>query len=100
MALAMIPTSFRTEMQPWYFLYVLPLLAIFPRERAFFWPGIVVSLGLLLHYVPFLYTGNWDPPIPVFKLWLNASLIAISAIFALVALITSGWLKTTKMLKS
>lgn len=99
MALSMIPASFRTEMQPWYFLYVLPLLVLFPQERALFLPGLAVSLGLLLHYVPFLYTGNWDPPIPIFKFWLNAGLIAISAIFALIAIIVSGWLKPTKMLK-
>lgn len=96
MALAMIPASLRTELQPWYFLLVIPLISLLPQERVLFWPGVVVSLGLLLHYTPFLYTGNWDPPIPTFKFWLNAGLITFSILLIFTLKIIPQLVKASK----
>jgi hypothetical protein len=28
-------------------------------------PAIIFSFGTLFHYAPFLFLGNWDPPVPL-----------------------------------
>lgn len=64
--LSLIPVilaTLRTNFQPWYFLYVLPFAAL-TRKPYLYIPVAVFSFFALLEYVPFLYTGNWDPPIP------------------------------------
>ncbi len=48
------------EMQPWYFLWLLPFIALLPISILLTITTIGVSLGLLLRYVSFLYFGNWD----------------------------------------
>lgn len=75
-AIAIIFSSLRTEMQPWYFIWVLPFVSLLPGKKLIAIVSVAFSFGLLLHYVPFLYTGNWNPPIPTIKFWLTtASLI-------------------------
>lgn len=78
MVVSVILASIRTELQPWYLLWVLPLTPFLSRRKEFLLASIIISLGLLLHYVPFLYTGNWDPPIPTIKFWLTTSSIVIA----------------------
>lgn len=80
LSIAIIFSSIRTELQPWYFLWVLPFIVLLPHNRFLTTLSIVFSLGLTLHYVPFLYTGNWDPPIPTIKL----SLTVVSLLLGIV----------------
>lgn len=56
--------SMRTNFQPWYFLLVLPFAALLASRLYIAVPVTLFSLLVLLQYVPFLYTGNFDPPIP------------------------------------
>lgn len=66
--------SIRTNFQPWYLLFLFPFAALMPKRK-----DIVVGFGIfsfasLLQYVPFLYTGNWDNPIPAIlsiMLWVS-----------------------------
>ena len=64
MILAVIAASLKSgNFQPWYLSYVL-VIASFISYRKY----ILVPLGLFsffacFHYVPYLYTGNWDAPI-------------------------------------
>jgi len=75
MVLAVLGAIKRDELKPWYLLYPLPFISLLPEKRGsfvfaqdkLFWPMIGLSLGLLLHYAPFLYLGNWNPPVPVIK---------------------------------
>jgi hypothetical protein len=87
MVLAIIFASQRTELQPWYLLWVLPILSLIPARNLLVPLIIVISLGLLLHYVPFLYTGNWNSPIPMIKSWLTASAICIGIASFVVAFV-------------
>lgn len=82
MVIAVVLASQRTELQPWYLLWVLPFVSLIPRKR-FFLPFAIVSIGLLLHYVPFLYTGNWDPPIPIIKSALTAGSVLVAIHFGI-----------------
>ncbi len=64
--LSLIPivlATLRTNFQPWYFLYILPFAALTKKYVAI--PFSIFSFFALLQYVPFLYTGNWNPPIPM-----------------------------------
>ncbi len=56
--------SARTNFQPWYFLLVLPFAALLASRLYIAVPVILFSVLVLFQYVPFLYTGNFDPPIP------------------------------------
>jgi hypothetical protein len=68
MALAIVLASRRTELQPWYLLYLWPFVALLPGKRWLFWPATMLSWGLLLIYAPFLYQGNWNWPVLGMKL--------------------------------
>jgi len=71
MIIALLLAIKRTEFQPWYFLYPLPFVSLLPEKKWLSWLAISLSLGLLLRYAPFLYLGNWDPPVPQIKFWLT-----------------------------
>ena len=70
MSLAVFASSYRLGFQPWYLLWVLPFLALRAKNQYFAWLAIGFSLGSLLRYVPFLYYGHWNPPVPTLKFWL------------------------------
>lgn len=77
---AVILACLRSELKPWYLLYLWPLVAL-TGKRSYLFFLAVFSLGGLLHYAPFLYLGNWDPPVPRIKLGLSLSFLAIGAAF-------------------
>src|SRR3989344_5690764 len=64
MILSIALASLRTNFQPWYLLYVLPLAALISKKFYIFVPAVVISFFSLLQYAPFLYLGNWDKPVP------------------------------------
>ncbi len=64
MIFPVILASFRTNFQPWYLLNTIPFMAFVSYRYFVFIPAVVVSLFALFEYIPFLYTGNWNPPIP------------------------------------
>jgi len=84
MVVALLAAIKRTEVQPWYLLYILPFVSLVSEKPIFFWPAISLSLGLLLHYAPFLYLGNWDPPVPTIKIWLTVGFFALGLIGGLI----------------
>ncbi|MBI4062468.1 hypothetical protein HY410_00945 [Candidatus Gottesmanbacteria bacterium] len=66
------------EVLPWYWVWIMPFVALLPRSRTLFTLSLGVSIGLLLRYLPYLYLGNWDPPAPAAKLWLTVAPIFLS----------------------
>lgn len=64
MILTVIAASLRSTFQPWYLLEPL-VFAVFISYRYFiFIPSFIISFFAMLTYIPYLYSGNWDPPIP------------------------------------
>lgn len=59
------------EVLPWYFVWIMPFIALLPRNRKLIMIAGAFSLGLLLRYAPFLYYGHWDQPVPAIKLWVT-----------------------------
>lgn len=78
MIIAVILATYRTNFQPWYLLFVLPIAALVSDKKYIVIPTIIISFGVLLRYIPFLYAGNWDPPIPQ----INANILIGSLIIA------------------
>jgi hypothetical protein len=57
----------KLEMQPWYFLWILPLACIIKPNKYTLSLIIGFSLGLLLRYTPFIYSGDWNGLAPQVK---------------------------------
>ena len=84
MAVAVIVASLRTNFQPWYLLYVMPFAVLRIEKRAIKYSLYILSIAGVLYYIPFLYSGNWDPPIPMI---LNYIILGAAALCLLVFLI-------------
>jgi hypothetical protein len=50
----------KLEIQPWYFLWILPFAALLKPNKYVIALILGTSLGLLLRYTVLLYYGNWD----------------------------------------
>lgn len=83
MTAAIVVASIRTNFQPWYLLYVLPFAALIPNKYFISVPLVVMSFASLLMYFPYLYTGNWDPPIPSQLFWITVAGVIVSIISVL-----------------
>lgn len=88
---ALIPVigaSVRTQFQPWYLLYLMPFAAFIPEFFVVI-SIFVISACALFEYLPFLFLGNWDPPVPVILQDIRITGICISTILFLFL-----WLKS------
>lgn len=66
--------------QPWYLLFFLLFAALIIDKFYIFIPSIILSISVLLVYIPYLYYGNWDPPVPQILLNIYSGSIIISLI--------------------
>lgn len=83
---AVVAATFRTNFQPWYLLYILPFVALLSYRKYFFSPFILLSVTSLLNYLPFLFSGNWDDPIPLLLNNLNITASIVATIMLLLLL--------------
>ena len=84
MIIPVILASYRTNFQPWYLLNILPLAALVSRNYYIFIPSVILSLFSTFEYLPFLYLGNWDNPVPSILFWMTTSSIVLSLLFTIV----------------
>ena len=68
MSLGLILVLTRREFLPWYFVWVLPFVALMPTATLLLVISSGLSLGLLLQYAPYLYLGHWNTPVPFIKI--------------------------------
>ena len=87
-ALAVITIGFclfigitKREILPWYLIWFIPWYALLPRIKWLTIIGTGLSIGYLLTYAPFLYYGDYNPPVPVIKLWVTVIPLVISVLF-------------------
>ncbi len=83
MGIGLVLVSLRTTFQPWYLLYVLPFAALLAGRPSIIISGFILSLAALLNYVPFLFLGNWDAPVPSILLAINVSAVVLSLAISL-----------------
>jgi hypothetical protein len=57
--LAVVPLVRPDQLHSWYFIWSFSF-AIFARSPKFISLWVALSLGALLRYAPYLYTGSWD----------------------------------------
>lgn len=55
------------EVLPWYWVWIVPFIALIPSNTTLTSLSTAVSLGLLLRYAPYLYYGSWDYPALILK---------------------------------
>lgn len=84
MITAVIFATSRTNFQPWYLLFVLPFASFIQDKYYIHIPVVLISVGSLLQYVPYLFLGNWDPPIPYFLNMIMIASITASVFIVLV----------------
>lgn len=72
----------KREILPWYFLWIVPFVALVPVNLTAVIISFGISTGLLLRYVPFLYFGHWNPPVPAIETVVTVIPIIISSIAA------------------
>lgn len=83
MIIAVIIATLRTTFQPWYLLLPLPFCAFLSNKYYILIPSVVISSLALLQYVPYLYLGNYDPPVPLVMdqmLWGSIGISLLSAL--------------------
>lgn len=91
MVIPIIIASIRTNFQPWYLLYVLPFIALVKPRYFVLTPSIIISVFSLFQYVPFLYLGNWNPPVPLVLFWIMTSSVIISLFLILTWFLKTKW---------
>jgi len=72
------------EILPWYLLWFIPWYALLPRRKWLTTLGTAASLGFLLSYAPFLYFGDYNPPVPTLKLWLTLTPIIFTSLVVVI----------------
>jgi hypothetical protein len=80
MIVPIVAASYRTNYQPWYLLNILPLIALVAKKYYFFIPAIVFSLLSVFMYLPFIYLGNWNDPVPRILNWMIVAAVILSCI--------------------
>lgn len=71
MLTALIYVVSKIDIQPWYYLWVFPLISLLKPNKYVFLTSTGFSLGLLLRYAPFLYQGDWNGMVPFVELYLT-----------------------------
>lgn len=83
MLISLMAVIMRTQFQPWYLLYLIPFASLIAEKKFISWPLIIMSFGALLLYIPYLYTGGYNTPIP----FILNSIIIFFTIFAIIVFI-------------
>jgi hypothetical protein len=78
MIIPVILASCRTNFQPWYLLNIFPFAALISRKYYIFIPSVTISLFAVFNYLPFLYLGNWNSPVPSILSWMTIWSIILS----------------------
>ncbi len=83
MAIPLILVTVRTNFQPWYLLYIAGLSPFLQNRYYSLIVSTVFPFFALLEYVPFLYKGDWNQPVPNILFWLTIIGAASSIILLL-----------------
>ncbi len=84
MICAVLFATYRTNFQPWYLLYVIPFAAFLYNKYFVAIPLVLLSIAGLFQYLPYLYIGDWNPPVP--ELLVNIMIAGVVGSMCLVLL--------------
>ena len=74
----------RMEVQPWYFLWILPFIALQKFNKYLIIFSFGVSLGLILRYSEYLYLGHWNNFFPSPRDYLTLLTIGIFIVLMII----------------
>jgi hypothetical protein len=66
----------RGEMLPWYWVWVMPFIALLPDMKELILLSTIFSLGLLTRYATFIYVGSFDQWVVRTNYWLPYAFLA------------------------
>jgi hypothetical protein len=84
MLAALLAIFTKREFFPWYFLWIMPFVALLSHVRFLTILATGISVGLLTRYIPFLYSGTWGPDAVTFRMWGMGIAVGISIFVGLV----------------
>lgn len=84
MIIAVLAASLRTNFQPWYLLLVMPFAVLLSAKSFVRYPVFILSIACVAYYIPYLYTGNWDNPIPLVLNYIILGATALSIVISLI----------------
>ncbi len=73
--ISIIAQAMRANLQPWYFVIIMPFIPLVHLKRPLI-VSLLLSTAGLLYYLPPLFFGNWNKPVPE-----QLNLIVITSIF-------------------
>jgi hypothetical protein len=79
MAVGFIAVLTQRDVLSWYWVWIVPFVALMPDQKSLVTLSSGVSLGLLLRYAPFLYYGNWNNPVGTIEAWVTWVPVIIAA---------------------
>jgi len=97
MSLGFVAVIFQREVLSWYWVWMMPFIALVPDLKPLLVLSSGISMGLLLRYAPFLYYGNWDHPVPQIKIWVTVVPIAIAFVISLIMILKTRRISSKKI---
>ncbi|MFH0864197.1 MAG: hypothetical protein V1858_03860 [Candidatus Gottesmanbacteria bacterium] len=76
--IGLIPLIYQREPYPWYFIPLIGFASLSFKDYFIRLIFIGLSCGLLLRYAPYLFFGDYKPPVPLITLWLTIAALVIS----------------------
>lgn len=61
MIVGLVIVILKREFLPWYLVWVMPFVALEPSKKSMYVAFSILSYGMLLSYVPYLYIGSYTP---------------------------------------
>jgi hypothetical protein len=71
----------REEMYPWYAVWILPFVFLLPEKKNIVYLSIAFSFGLMLRYVPFMYSGTHFGMTPLLRIGLMLLPVVVTGIY-------------------
>lgn len=71
MTAGLVVVVLQREILPWYWVWIMPFVALIPNKKEIVYIAIAMSLALLLRYAPYFYFGHWNDPVPLVKWWVT-----------------------------
>lgn len=68
MSIAFLSAPLREEIYPWYAIWFLTFMVLFPNKKFLLNLTIVFSFSLLLRYVPYIFSGSYFGMTPLLKI--------------------------------
>ena len=83
MAVGLLLVLLRREFLPWYWVWLLPFVALNAEKEKLVRMAIVVSVGLVASYAPYMYFGEYSSVMQTWKTWLIVGGVGVGLMSAL-----------------